>query len=377
MVFLAGPRQCGKTTLAKEIGASRGGRYYSWDIAADRRMLLAGELDPDARLWILDELHKNRRWRNWLKGLYDGDEQRHEILVTGSARLDLYGRGGDSLQGRYFFHRLHPFTLSELLGRDFAAADFADRLDTAVPAEAKTVLRDLVKLGGFPEPFLSGSERESRRWRQSYGTRLVREEVRDLENVLDLDRMEMLFDRCAQVVGSPLSLNALREDLEVAHGTVRKWLAILERLYGVFRVPPFGPARVRAVKKEAKLYFWDWARVEEAGPRLENLVATHLLRLVHWLEDVEGEKCELRYFRTPVGHEVDFVLVQRGRPRLAVEVKHSDQPLDRGLRYLLERVRVPRAFQISLEGRKDFETAPINGCRVRVMPAERLLGNLP
>jgi predicted AAA+ superfamily ATPase len=378
MVLVAGPRQCGKTTLAQGILRRWGGAYYNWDVDAHRKLLRHSQLDESAKLWVLDEVHKYRSWRNWIKGLYDLHHGSHSILVTGSARLDIYNRGGESLQGRYFLYRLHPFTLSELLG--FAPRESIAALP-AVPREpgpdASSALEDLLTLGGFPEPLFSASARRAARWRLGYGARLVREEIRSLENLRDLDRVELLYDRLPRTVGSVLSMNSLREDLQVAFESVRSWIDIFDRIYGTFRVPPFGAPRIKAVKKEQKLYLWDWPLVEAPGPRFENLLAFHLLRLVHWLEDVNGEKAELRYFRDTLGREVDFVLLRKSRPWMAVEAKLEDRPLDSSLKYLLERVKIPYAFQVSLLGTKDWRPPDINGARIRILPAARFLGNLP
>lgn len=378
MVFVAGPRQCGKTTLAKTTARQIGWEtsYYNWDIDEDRKRLLKGELTASSRLWILDELHKYRGWKNWLKGKFDQYHPRHSFLVTGSAKLDAYSRGGDSLQGRFYLHRLHPLTLAEILqSSKKVPLEKKFQCQQNIKAAPKT-LQDLMIFGGFPEPFISQSEKESARWRLSYGTRLIRDEVRTLEQIQDLDKMEILLDRLPFTVGSPLSINSLREDLEVAFETVRNWLSVFERLYTIFRISPFGPPRIKAVKKEQKLYFWDWARVEEEGYRLENLVALHLLRFVHWCEDVEGEKWELRYFRDVVGHEVDFILIRKNRPWCAIEVKTQDKPPDPNLKYLLERVSFPFAFQLSLAGKKDWEPPVINGCFIRNMPVSTFLSNL-
>lgn len=378
MVFVAGPRQCGKTTLVRRIAAGRKHAYFDWEAPAHRRALRAGELPQAAELWIFDELHKLSRWRNWLEGVYDLDGREHAILVMGSARLDAYGRGGDSLQGRYVMHRLHPFTLSELLALPFADdIDALPALELTNPSGAIDAIDRLMRFGGFPEPVLGGSERRAARWRRTYGERLVRGDVRDLELLRDLDTVEMLYDRLPDLVGSVLSINALREDLEVAFGTVRSWLLVLERLYGLFRVSPLGVPGVKAVKKEQKLYLWDWARVPAEAARFENLVLSHLLRLVHWLVDEHGERAELRYFRTTAGHEVDAVIVRGGKPWMALEAKMDDRPLDSGLKYLLQRARIPYAFQVSLRGNVDSREPDINGCRVRRVPAARFLANLP
>lgn len=379
MVMIAGPRQCGKTTLAKEVAKETGktSRYYNWDINAHRKIILNGQLETDAYLWILDELHKYRHWKNFLKGLYDEHHEKHLFLITGSARLSAYSRGGDSLQGRYYLHRLHPFTFAEILGgKKDSAPDSILRCESSIPTSAIKTLNDLLTLGGFPEPFLSGSEKEANRWRLSYDSHLVREDVRDLESIQDLDKMELLLSQLPATVGSVLSINSLRENLEVAFETVRHWLLILENIYAVFRLPPFGAPRIKAVKKEQKLYFWDWGKVAEAGARLENLVAMHLLRFTHYQQDVQGENFELRYFRDVNGHEVDFILTRGGKPWCAVEVKHREQSIDKNLKYLLERVTIPHAFQVHLDGKKDWEPKKINGCRIRVLPATRFLGNL-
>jgi predicted AAA+ superfamily ATPase len=352
MVFVAGPRQVGKTTLARGLpGGARG--YLNWDVAADRDRLLRREL-PNSRLWVFDELHKYRSWRNYLKGLYDSRRSGQQMLVTGSARLDLYRYGGDSLQGRYHLLRLHPFSVAELgLSRS---------------AE----LLDLVRLGGFPEPYLGGSDVEARRWSRAYRTLIVREEVTSLERLTDLGNLELLMLRLPDLVGSPLSINALREDLQLAHRTVANWLDVLERLYAIFRLSPFGAPRIRAVKKEQKHYHWDWSLPAEAPQRFENLVASHLLKWVHHQQDTEGRDVELRYFRDTDGREVDLVVVDRRAPRLMVECKWGDADVDRGLRYLKARFPSCPAWQISATGKKDYVTPD----GIRVAPALALLSTL-
>lgn len=352
MVFVSGPRQVGKTTMAKAL-PGLGDGYRNWDVAAHRRQILAGEM-PTGELWVLDEVHKYLRWRNWLKGLWDGRRPGQRILVTGSARLDHYRRGGDSLQGRYHLLRLHPFSFAEL-GMQ-SAAD----------------LQQLTTLGGFPEPFLSGSERQARRWSREYRTRLVRDEVVDLERIQDLGSLELLMARLPELVGSLLSINGLREDLQVAHKTLTRWLDVLDRFFAIFRLSPLGTPKIRAIKKAQKHYHWDWSLVPEPGARFENVLASHLLKWVHWQQDVEGRDYELRYFRDTDGREVDFVVVDRRRPILLVEGKLGDAPLDKNLRYLRQRFPTAPAWQVSLTGTKDFVTPE----GVRVAPAIELLKTL-
>ncbi|MBI5481801.1 MAG: ATP-binding protein [Deltaproteobacteria bacterium] len=375
MVLLSGPRQCGKTTLVKALVDAQEGRYYSWDRAPDRLAIQKRNLDFDRTLWAFDELHKFRRWRAFLKDLTDSFGRERQLMVTGSARLETYGHGGDSLQGRYLPHHLHPVTYSELCGLPFGVISDIPLLGNAPPARRD--LGDLLRRGGFPEPLLAGSDRAAARWRLAYGARLVEEEVASLEQVRELERIELLFDRLSDVAGGLLSINSLRADLEVAFETARSWIAILERLDAVFRLPPYGSPRIKAVKKEQKLYFWDWARCSSDGARFENLLALHLLRAVHWAADVEGEKLQLRYWRHRAGREVDFVILRGRRPWLAVEAKLTESDLAPGLRYFIERLQPEVAFQVVLDPARERRLPDIGGARVEVVSAARFLANLP
>jgi hypothetical protein len=343
MVFIAGPRQVGKTTLARQIIRGEGD-YLNWDVPEHRERILRRELPPSATI-VFDEIHKYRSWRNYLKGLVDDPARRWKILVVGSARLDLYRYGGDSLQGRYHLLRLHPFSAAEL----------------KMKKEAE--LLDLLHLGGFPEPFLSGSETEARRWSREYRSRVIREEIASLESIADLGNLELLALRLPQLVGSPLSINALREDLQVSHKTVARWLQVLERMYSLFRLAPFGAPAIRAVKKEQKHYHYDWTQVSDLPQRFENLVASHLLKWVHFEQDALGRDLELRYFRDVDGREIDFVLCDGPNPIRFVEVKWDDAEISRGLRYMKARFPAAEAVQISAVGKKDFLSP--DGIRVR------------
>ena len=378
MVLLSGPRQCGKTTLAEVLLKEIKGSYYNWDTNEHKKIIRSSELDLNSKLWVLDEIHKYKYWRNWLKGIFDLHKTKHKILVTGSARLDIYSRGGDSLQGRYYFHRLHPFTLSEILNIKINGIEKIPELEIEIISKSATnTLDDLMEFGGFPEPFCLASSQEASRWRLSYGTRLIREDIRDLENIFNLDKMELLYDHLPATVGSVLSINSLREDLEVNFRTVKNWIDIFERNYVCFKVPPFGSIKIKAVKKENKLYFWDWGLIQKRPARFENLIAAHLLRLCHYLTDVYGQKAELRYFRDIRGREVDFIILKKGLPWIAVEVKEQEQELDSNLKYLLERTKIPYAFQVHLEGNKFKRIPNINGCTVHILPAYIFLSNLP
>jgi len=352
MVFVGGPRQVGKTTMAKSL-LKKGGLYLNWDLSAHRDRILKEEL-PVEGLLVLDEVHKYRRWRGLLKGWFDAHRDDLQFLITGSAQLDVYRFGGDSLQGRYFFHRLHPLSVAEL-----------------GMTQQKEIF-DLFQLSGFPEPFFSGSEKDARRWSREYRQRLVQDDIRTLENISDLSTMELLLARLPDLVGSPLSINSLREDLQKDHSTIARYLKILEKVYGFFRLSPYGPPKVRAVKKEQKHYHFDWTLVSDPGLRFENMVACHLLKWCHFMEDSEGIQHELRYFRDVYKKEVDFCILKENKPVLFVECKLADAEIGEGLKQLKLRLPQVESWQIHLRGKKDYQS--VDG--IRVAPAIELLKKL-
>lgn len=352
MVFVGGPRQVGKTTLAKSLLPDKEG-YLNWDAPEHREKILRNTL-PGSGFLAFDEIHKYRQWRNFLKGLYDTRGQELKILVTGSARLDIYRYGGDSLQGRYHYLRLHPLSVAEL------------------KIASQTDFNELLRLGGFPEPFFSSSGIQAARWSREYRTRLIREDILGVERIQDVGQLELLVMRLPELVGSPLSLNALREDLQIAHKTVARWLDTLERMYAIFRLPPFGAPKIRAVKKERKHYHFDWTLVKDPAARFENMVAAHLLKWVHFEEDAKGRDLELRFFRDVDAREVDFVVLEAGKPIELIECKWSDRELSGSLKYLKARFKEARAWQIYAEGTKDY----VSGDGIAVTPAWKYLKRL-
>ncbi len=372
MVFLAGPRQVGKTTLARQILAeSRAGVYFNWDNREDRREIRAARWPGGRGMVVLDEIHKWRGWKGWIKGEFDKHREKLQFLVTGSARMDVYRRGGDSLQGRYHHYRLHPFS--------YAEAHAAARSSIPVPAKEiaipergdQDVVAALMQFGGFPEPFLAQSARTLRRWQRSRLERFFREDVRDLESLRDLASIEFLADQLTLTVASPLSLNALREDLEVSHRALTSWMDILDRLYYVFRVPPYASSAVRSLRKMPKAYLWDSSLVPAPGPRFENLVALHLLKLCHYLHDREGYPVDLRYLRDRTGREVDFLVTMNRKPWFAVEAKLSETQIDPALIYFREKLKIPQVYQVVLNSARDYAQES-----VRCLPARQFFAAL-
>lgn len=369
MVFLAGPRQVGKTTFARElVGAALPYQYYNWDKLAQRRAALKGTWEPDKRLVILDEFHKHRRWKTWIKGEYDTHKGRYSFLLTGSARLDIYRRGGDSLQGRFHSYRLHPFSLSEIGGR---LAEIFPFEELAFQAPDKGAFDSLFHYGGFPEPFLTQDETESRRWHNERMELFFREDIRDLTRIQEMGQLSLFAELLPEKVSSVLSINSLATDLQVNHRTAAHWLDVFENFYHCFRLAPFASRRIASVRKEKKLYLWDWAQVPRHPARVENLVASHLLKFCHYLQDAKGYKTTLHYLRDSTGREVDFLVCCDLKPWFAVEVKTADINLSRHLFYFRERLRIPFVYQLVGEGEKEYVKD-----NIRVMPVEKFLTGL-
>jgi len=354
MVFLAGPRQVGKTMLAERWLEKKRcmALYFNWDDIATRKAYLAdnrffessarslGVRDP----WIVfDEIHKRNNWRDILKGVYDVFRDEFRFLITGSARLDLFRRSGDSLVGRYNLFHMMPLNIREITHRHPLSCflqepesnklhrAFAEEVSNSLPLEVTDAWVNLLRHGPFPEPFLKQSDRFSRKWHQDYFSLVLRQDLKDTSRVVEIDKIENLLLLIPSRVASPLSMANLARELEVAHTTVKSWLEQLKRLYLLFPVSPWTRRISRGLKKENKWYFLDWYYVPEGPARLENVVATYLFRACLALTDMGYGKFTLHYIRTLEKKEIDFVVAADHRPILTVEVKSADTKLSKTL----------------------------------------------
>jgi uncharacterized protein len=371
MVFIGGPRQVGKTTLANKLVASKFKKtaYFDWDNRSDRKTMLSGSWPADAKLICMDEIHKYRKWKNFIKGEYDKYKDRFRFVLTGSARMDVFRKGGDSLQGRYHFYRLHPFSVAELLGMKNAFTPFREIVLPDIPATS--VFSELFRYGGFPEPFTKQNDRVLRRWHNEKIDRMFREDILDMAVIRDLGSMKLLSDMLPERVGSLLSTNALREDLEVSFRAVSHWLDVLETFYYHFRVHPFTNKAIVSHKKEPKLYLWDWSEIMVEPVRLENMVASHLLKFVHYMQDFEGYRLGLHFIRDIAKREVDFLIAVDNKPWFAVEVKMHDASPSPTLISFKEKWKIPYCYQVVKSPSID---ALASG--VRVVSVEKFLSGL-
>ena len=326
MVFLSGPRQVGKSWLARDLSKEFSRPIYlNWDNLQDRELIQKQAWTSDRDLVALDEIHKMPGWKGYLKGIYDTKPDNMAILVTGSARLESFRQSGDSLAGRYFHHRLFPLCPAE-----------------AAAVGEKRGLDHFLERGGFPEPFLATTDDDARRWRRFYLDGLIREDILSFENIRELRAMNLLVELLRERVASPLSYQSLGEDIGAAPNTIKRYIEILEALYIVFRIYPHHRSISRSLLLLPKLYFFDTALVKGGpGPKLENHVALALLKELASRQDMDGTPRELRYLRTKEGREVDFLIAVEDTPRLAVEVKAQDRDIAPGLSYFCGRYGIP------------------------------------
>jgi len=387
MIFLIGPRQVGKTTLSKIISRNfTNNLYFNWDIPQDKTRLVENPTffqeikrrDTSIPLIIFDEIHKYKDWKNYLKGVYDQYHESYQFLVSGSGRLDIYQKGGDSLAGRYFLFHLWPFTMSELGIRNLTIDDFlANPLQISM--ENSETLKEkwvrLSKLSGFPEPYLANRMVTYRRWSNTYAQQLIREDIRDLTGIKSVGDMETLYFLLPSKVGSPLSIPSLTTDLKVSYNSVRGWLAVFERFFLIFSIPPWTERIARAIQKERKIYLWDVPRIEDPAARFENMVAMELWRAVTNWNDLGYGQFTLHFIKNKEQQEVDFLIANRHKPVVVIEAKISETQPSSPLKKFQKALSIP-AVQL-IEEDEGYRMFINNDQSILVAPAYQWLSQLP
>ncbi len=356
MVFLMGPRQVGKTTVSLDAASDWPEHaYFNWDNPAERLLFIEGpnavgkqagieEIKEEKSILIFDEIHKFGKWKNFLKGFFDTFEKRARIIVTGSARLNIYKKGGDSLMGRYFYYRIHPLSVAEITAPDLIDGEI--RLPSPI---SDPDWEALLEYGGFPEPFIQRSSEFSRRWKSIRKDQLFREDIRDGTRIQELAQLELLAELLRRQAAQSMDYQSLAKKVGVSVDTVRRWLEVLKSFYYCFALQPWSKNISRSLIKEPKLYLWDWSLVEEEGQAHENFVASHLLKAVHFWNDRGLGEYGLYYLRTKDKIETDFVVIKNGKPWFLVEVKTKDKGITPALYHFQEETKAPHAFQVVIQ----------------------------
>ena len=387
MVFLSGPRQAGKTTIARHVVEDYNGLYLNWDLVEDRDKILSPPQDLLSHLnlqvasgkeplIIFDEIHKYLQWKNYLKGLYDYTHWHNKvpILVTGSARLDIYKKGSDSLMGRYFPYRVHPLSVREVTTQPMEG-QLGEPIQTPVQPSDE-LYKALWLFGGFPAPFLRQSTRFHKQWTGLRFQQLFREDIRDLRAIRAIDQMELLAYTLQQQTGQLLNYASLSKKIRVADQTIRRWVSILDSFFFCFSIAPWSRNISRSLLKDPKIYLWDWSIIHDEGARFENFVASHLLKACHCWTDIGLGQYALFFVRTKDGKEVDFLVTREDKPWLLVEAKlGKTTTLSKSLTYFHEQLATQYAFQVVHDmpyiSRSCFEyTAPT------IVPASTFLSQL-
>jgi predicted AAA+ superfamily ATPase len=333
MVLLSGPRQCGKTTFSKWLLSEKlSGEYLNWDQIKDRKKITQQEWSEDSQLLVLDEVHKKPKWKTFLKGIFDTKPESLRLLVTGSARLEFFQKSGDSMLGRYLPWRLHPFCLGE------------DPLQLPLDERFERFLNR----GGFPAPYLATHEDDVQRWRLQRWNLLLREDLRDLESVRNIQQVELLAELLRAHASGMLSYSNLAEDVQIAPKTAKNWVHTLEKLYLIFLVTPYAGTLKRSLSKTPKVYFTDPGDLmdQSEGARIENVAAVNLVKRLNYIEDAYGDRVGLHYLRDKEGREVDFVITLKNKPVALIEIKKTAQEISPALLYFKERLGNPTSIQL-------------------------------
>jgi predicted AAA+ superfamily ATPase len=353
MAFVSGPRQVGKTTTCR----SHADTYANWDNLDDREQILGGPTQLVAKLGLdrlstkmpvalFDELHKHPRWKQFLKGFFDTYADQVSIIVTESSRLDTYRRVGDSLMGRYFLYRMHPFSVAETLHKDLPDPKRVVR----PPKKPKPAEFDaLWQHGGYPEPFLKRDRRFSRRWQDLRTQQLLREDVRDLTQIQQIDQLTMLVKLLSVRSANQIVYSNLARDVQASVDTIRRWIDTLSSLHHGFLIKPWFKNVSRSIRKEPKWFLRDWANIEDDGSRAETFVGCHLLKAVEGWNDLGLGRFHLAYLRDKAKREVDFVVIRDDRPWFLVEVKFHEDQISGSLKHYQDQIKAPYAFHVVVD----------------------------
>jgi hypothetical protein len=351
MIFISGARQAGKTTMAKDIASEESvSQYFNYDVLENKTKILTRpaffeEIDRrkgDSPLIILDEIHKYKEWKNYLKGVYDGYADEFRFLVTGSGRLNLSRKRGDALAGRYLHFHLFPFTVGEISSATIQQV--APEILLEVPEQnnvARELWETMFQVSGFPEPFLRGTKLKYRRWARSYHSQVIRDDIRNEFAVRQIDTMEALYSLIANCVGSPFSTSNQAAILKISHNTVSSWITVFEQFFLLFKIRPYNRRISRSLVKEPKIYFYDYGRIQDEALRFENMVALELNRAVTLWTDFGFGEFQLWYLRNKEKQEVDFLVTENTQPLFMVEAKFSDVAVSSNLIKFQKALRVP------------------------------------
>lgn len=384
MIFLVGPRQTGKTTVSLMMKEkAHCFAYLNWDNLDHRKIISGGvnsvavfagldKLSSEIPVIVFDEIHKYGKWKTFLKGFFDTYKGRVNIIVTGSSRLDVYKRGGDSLMGRYFLYRMHQLSLGELLRTDLTKNVINKPFENK-----KDEFENLFKNGGFPEPFIKNDPRFLNRWKSLRRDQLFREDIRDLSRIQEVGQIELLAEILRYQAGQLTNYSSLADKVNVSSETIRRWIKTLQSFFYCFTVQPWFKNIPRALIKEPKTYLWDWINVDDEGHRVENFIAAHLLKAVHYWTDRGFGQYTLWFIRDKEKREVDFMVSRDNKPWFLVEVKSSSKNgISKNLAYFQEKVKAKHAFQVAFDmeyvSKDCFEsTAPV------IVPTRTFLAQLP
>jgi predicted AAA+ superfamily ATPase len=356
-LFLSGPRQVGKTTIAKAyLKEAVYSKYLNWDNLDHRQIILSGPsaviqglplkaLVKQKPVICFDEIHKFKNWKGFLKGFIDTYRDECQTLVTGSARLDVFNKSGDSLMGRYFLYRVHPFSINELIN-----PSLRDEVIGPPRKIEDDVFEALLTFGGFPDPFIKGEKRYYKRWQNLRQQQFFQEDIRDLSSIHELALLEVLATLLKRQVGQLANYTTLAQRVRVSDQTIRRWMSVFESLYFCFTIRPWAKNVSRSLLKEPKVYLWDWSQVEDIGQRTENFIASHLLKAIHFWNDSGFGNFNLYFLRTKDQKEVDFLVAKDNKPWLMIEVKSSGtESLSSNLLFFQKQLNVPHVLQVAMD----------------------------